>query len=101
MNTIYRKSIQQKIKRIVLARGSYQCVYCLVSSGPFEIDHVHPVSRGGTNDPRNLVVACRACNRAKWAHPVGLFAARLSARGVDSVAAILGRVQAQISAPLV
>jgi 5-methylcytosine-specific restriction endonuclease McrA len=29
------------------------------------IDHVLPRSRGGTNDPTNLVVCCGPCNRAK------------------------------------
>ncbi len=29
------------------------------------IDHVLPRSRGGTDDPENLVTACRPCNTRK------------------------------------
>ncbi len=31
------------------------------------MDHLVPISRGGTNDPRNLQVLCRRCNGSKGA----------------------------------
>ena len=43
------------------------CQYCLKKI-PFCVatkDHVHPKSKGGTNDGFNLVLACRDCNAAK------------------------------------
>jgi 5-methylcytosine-specific restriction endonuclease McrA len=30
-----------------------------------EIDHVVPLSKGGSNDLSNLVTACKPCNQAK------------------------------------
>lgn len=33
-------------------------------SFPF-VDHIVPLSKGGTHDTSNLVVACRECNQAK------------------------------------
>jgi 5-methylcytosine-specific restriction endonuclease McrA len=47
------------------------CFYCGVSIGiEFEVDHYLPLSRGGTNEPSNIVLACRPCNRAKGSkHP--------------------------------
>jgi len=33
--------------------------------GSWEVDHGHPVSRGGTDYLRNLVPACIECNRSK------------------------------------
>ena len=30
-----------------------------------EIDHIHPVSKGGTNDITNLITACQGCNSGK------------------------------------
>lgn len=31
----------------------------------FTVDHVIPVSQGGTNDRENLVAACYACNQKR------------------------------------
>jgi len=45
--------------------ASNECSYCGGTEGPFEIDHVIPLARGGSNEPWNLVLACRACNRSK------------------------------------
>ena len=36
----------------------------MVATG-FEIDHIHPESKGGSSDVDNLTFACRPCNRAK------------------------------------
>jgi 5-methylcytosine-specific restriction endonuclease McrA len=35
--------------------------------GPFHIDHIVPVSRGGSNRDDNLCVACAPCNLRKSA----------------------------------
>lgn len=42
------------------------CVYC-GSTENIEIDHIVPLSRGGTHTPENLAPACRPCNRSKGA----------------------------------
>lgn len=39
------------------------CVYC--GGDATERDHDIPVSRGGTNDPSNIVLACTRCNTSK------------------------------------
>jgi 5-methylcytosine-specific restriction endonuclease McrA len=42
------------------------CVWCGRPYGDnYEIDHVVPVSRGGSNAPANIAVACFECNRIK------------------------------------
>lgn len=41
-----------------------KCIYC-GSAGPIELDHVIPISRGGSHSLGNLVSACRPCNRSK------------------------------------
>lgn len=43
---------------------STPCLSC-GSKNNIEIDHVIPVSRGGTNSVGNLVALCRPCNRSK------------------------------------
>lgn len=40
-----------------------QCFYC--DSPATEVEHVVPVSKGGTHELSNLVPACRPCNRRK------------------------------------
>jgi len=43
-----------------------KCYYCGVKVGDiYHVDHVVPLSRGGTNWPENLVIACPACNSSK------------------------------------
>lgn len=49
----------------IFARDDYTCRYCGEHGGKLECDHVIPVSRGGSNDPGNLVTSCFACNRSK------------------------------------
>lgn len=48
-----------------------ECFYCGSESERYEIDHYIPISKGGTSDLNNLVVACQKCNREKWnKHPL-------------------------------
>lgn len=52
----------------VFKRDSYRCQICGVSAkdgARLEVDHVYPVSRGGTDDPENLQTLCFECNRGK------------------------------------
>ncbi|MBB6051272.1 HNH endonuclease [Armatimonas rosea] len=53
----------------VAARALHHCEYChapeLVSNLEFEIEHIEPVSQGGSDDPENLALACRSCNLHK------------------------------------
>jgi 5-methylcytosine-specific restriction endonuclease McrA len=39
------------------------CIYC--GRPATTVDHILPRSRGGTDDPDNVVPACKACNSAK------------------------------------
>jgi 5-methylcytosine-specific restriction endonuclease McrA len=45
-----------------------KCYYCQVRVGDkFHVDHVIPLSRGGSNGPENIVIACPHCNLSKHA----------------------------------
>ena len=62
-----RDPISPKLRFEVFERDKYVCQYC-GACGPdveLEIDHVIPVSRGGTDDINNLKTACLKCNRGK------------------------------------
>ena len=42
------------------------CAYCRTDvTGRRVIDHIHPLSKGGTNFPRNLQIVCLSCNSSK------------------------------------
>jgi len=64
-----RKSISKKVRFEIFKRDNFACQYC-GSTPPsviLEIDHIHPVSKGGTNSEDNLVTSCFDCNRGKSA----------------------------------
>jgi hypothetical protein len=54
------------VKTIVLARDHNTCVYC-GSSRKLHVDHIVPVSRGGSNAFENLATSCGPCNQSKGA----------------------------------
>lgn len=52
--------------RLQYERQKGRCYWCGVKVGKkYHVDHVIPLSRGGTNWPENLVVACPTCNCSK------------------------------------
>lgn len=58
-------------RRNLLLRDGHTCQYCGLRAGPVDltIDHVVPVSRGGSpNSWENQVVACKRCNGRKANH---------------------------------
>ena len=60
-----------KAERAAIARSQrYKCMYCGVrlTSDNLQIDHMDPVSRGGSNDDENLQALCRRCNIRKGNH---------------------------------
>lgn len=63
-----------KSKRFeIFKRDGFTCQYCGQRAGDvvLELDHIHPVSKGGGDDPMNLITACFDCNRGKRAETLG------------------------------
>ena len=58
-------AIPKRTRFEVLRRDNYTCRYCRSTDNPLTIDHVTPVSLGGTDDPSNLVACCKDCNAGK------------------------------------
>ena len=56
-----RKKFLVSVVRAVFIRDQMTCRYC--GDQASHIDHVIPVSFGGTNDIENLVAACPFCNQ--------------------------------------
>jgi hypothetical protein len=62
-----RKSIPKKTRFEVFKRDSFTCQYCGRKSPDvlLVIDHIEPVSKGGTNNILNFITSCRDCNAGK------------------------------------
>lgn len=62
-----RKAVKKTTRFEVFKRDSFMCQYCGRKSPDviLEIEHIHPVSKGGGNDIVNLLTACVDCNRGK------------------------------------
>ena len=63
-----RKSISLRVRFEVLRRNKFCCSYCgkaAVDGYRLVIDHIKPVSKGGTNDIDNLTASCDDCNNGK------------------------------------
>lgn len=46
----------------------FRCFYCFnILKSNFQVDHVHPISKGGRHDPENCVLVCQRCNLSKGA----------------------------------
>lgn len=53
--------------RALFRRDHNICAYCATAFSPSDLtrDHVHPRSRGGPDEWKNVVTACGSCNRVK------------------------------------
>jgi hypothetical protein len=60
-----RRPVSDAIRAAVMIRDGARCRRC-GSARNLEIDHIVPVSKGGTSEELNLQTLCRRCNRRKW-----------------------------------
>jgi|SaaInlStandDraft_2_1057019.scaffolds.fasta_scaffold118348_2 hypothetical protein len=82
------KWIRPAKRAAIYMRDDWKCVYCMkvvevrftqsslkqsLGYDSATLDHVLARELGGTNDHRNLVTCCKACNSAKRASKVSLF----------------------------
>lgn len=63
---VVRQNLPIAIRRAVMERDGGACQWCGSMEDP-QVDHIHPVSRGGLTVVSNLQVLCRRHNIAKGA----------------------------------
>jgi ribosomal protein L37E len=58
-----RKKIGKKMVRLLNSIQQNQCAYCDKTMTNYHVEHIIPVSVGGTNNLDNLCLACPRCNQ--------------------------------------
>ena len=81
-----------EVREYLLNKWNRTCAYCDAKNVPFEIEHIHAKSKGGSNRVSNLSLACRPCNEQKDNRDVREFLAKDPAR--------LAKILAQAKSPL-
>jgi len=59
------RPVSDAVRAAIMVRDGARCRRCS-SARNLEIDHIVPVSKGGTSEEGNLQTLCRRCNRRKW-----------------------------------
>lgn len=54
-----------EVREYLLEKFNRKCAYCGKGNVPFEVEHIVPKSRGGSNRISNLTLACHECNDKK------------------------------------
>jgi 5-methylcytosine-specific restriction endonuclease McrA len=63
MADAYHRASYRNVRPLVLEAAGYRCQMTPGCLNPATtVDHVIPLSAGGTNHPSNLRAACRGCN---------------------------------------
>lgn len=62
-----RKLLSKKLRFEVFKRDSFTCQYCGRKAPDviLQVDHIHPVAKGGENDLLNYITSCVDCNQGK------------------------------------
>ncbi|MDJ0535176.1 MAG: RNA-guided endonuclease IscB [Xenococcaceae cyanobacterium MO_207.B15] len=83
---------QYEVREYLLFLFNRTCAYCGAKNIPLEVEHIKPLSKGGSNRVSNLAIACVSCNQAKSNQDIREFLA--------SSPSVLKRILAQAKAPL-
>lgn len=66
-------AVSKSLRMEVMRRDNHTCRYCGAAAPDVKltVDHVMPTTLGGSDEPSNLVTACRDCNAGKSSTPPG------------------------------
>lgn len=93
-------AVSKRTRFEVLRRDNHTCRYCggTAPDVKLTVDHVTPVALGGSDDPSNLVAACRDCNYGKAStSPDGTLVADVAQRAVEWAVAISAYSEVQLA----
>lgn len=72
-DTVRKRGLRGARRFAILKRDGFRCRYCGATPEDgvkLHVDHIKPVSSGGTNSPSNLGTACEQCNLGKSDTPL-------------------------------
>jgi len=93
------KWIRREKRLAIYMRDNFSCLWCGKShdnGALLQIDHLIPQSKGGDNEPNNLLTACKPCNDRRGDMSVEEFIATLS-KSVSGRRKIHQRISAAVS----
>ncbi|WP_327372608.1 HNH endonuclease [Streptomyces sp. NBC_01216] len=69
-----RNDAPARLRRIIERKGTAWCDWCLndFPGATVDVDHVRPLSMGGTDTDGNVQVLCRGCHRLKTSTEFGV-----------------------------
>jgi hypothetical protein len=63
---IKKRKVSEKTKKIVASNQKWKCNICSeLLSASYEVDHINPLFKGGSNEIDNLQALCRNCHGNK------------------------------------
>ena len=62
-----RRKVKKSEREMVYAKCNGHCAYCgcSINYKEMQVDHIHPLRRGGADELQNMLPACRSCNHYK------------------------------------
>ena len=54
-----------EVREYLLEKFGRNCIYCRKSNVPLQVEHIIPLSRGGSHRISNLTISCEKCNQDK------------------------------------
>ena len=81
-----------ELREYLLEKWNRKCAYCGTTGTQLEIEHIKPLSKGGSDRVSNLAIACHPCNQAKSNQNIELF--------LSKKPSILRRILSQAKRPL-
>jgi len=69
-----------EVREYLVEKWGRKCSYCDSEGLPFQVEHIHPRSKGASNQVSNLTLSCEGCNIKKGTKPVKEFLTKDPAR---------------------
>lgn len=92
--------VSKRVRVAIYLRDGLACVYCgrgVEDGATLSLDHVVCKSKGGSNEPGNLVTSCTICNSSRCDRPLRTFCRVVAEyRNVETWEAIEKRVRKAI-----